>query len=143
MAGTQEPAEEGDPSAGSCVVWRCLAPPPTRLFGGVSKGTWNCPLHNCNALRPQNSLPERRRTHVPTLALSCPIQLIMPVASRRCGGIRCGKAIIRASDLRLHCDTHASHQKRRANRNECEPAGIDGAVSFGAALVTGAGGFRS
>ena len=23
--GTQEPAEEGDPSAGSCVLWRCLA----------------------------------------------------------------------------------------------------------------------
>jgi hypothetical protein len=29
MAGTQEPAEEGDPSAGSYAVWRCLAPPLT------------------------------------------------------------------------------------------------------------------
>ena len=26
MAGTQEPAEEGDPSAGSCVLWRADDP---------------------------------------------------------------------------------------------------------------------
>jgi hypothetical protein len=41
MAGTQEPAEEGDPSAGSCAAWRCLTPPPT---------------HGC---RSQPSLPQK------------------------------------------------------------------------------------
>jgi hypothetical protein len=30
MAGMQEPAEEGHPSAGSCVVWRCLTSHTTR-----------------------------------------------------------------------------------------------------------------
>jgi hypothetical protein len=61
-----------------------------------------------------------KRTHIPTFALSCAIQPVVPVAPRRSGGIWCCKTIIRACRIDLHDDVHAGHEKRSNKGNRCE-----------------------
>ena len=56
-------------------------------------------------------------THVPALALCCAIQVEVPVAPLRCGGIRRSKTIIRACGGWRRGDADARYEKRGDQRN--------------------------
>jgi hypothetical protein len=60
------------------------------------------------------------RTHVPALALSCPIRPVVPVAPLRCGRIRRSKTIIRACSGGRRGDADARYEKRGDKGNRCE-----------------------
>lgn len=52
------------------------------------------------------------RTHVPALSLGCAVRPIVPVVSRRCGGIGCRKAIVRGCSIGRRRDACARREKR-------------------------------
>ena len=52
------------------------------------------------------------RTYVPALSLGCAIRPIVPVVSRRCGGIGCRKAIVRGCSIGRRRDACARREKR-------------------------------
>ena len=79
---------------------------------------WRDPRQCRRRCRPLRRPAERAQ--VPALALSCPIQLVVPVAPLRCERIRCAKTMIRACYIGRHADAHSRYEKRSNKRDRSD-----------------------
>jgi hypothetical protein len=58
------------------------------------------------------------RTHVPALSLGCAVRPIVPVVSRRCGGIGCRNAIVRGCSIGRRRDARREKRSEKPKRRE-------------------------